>query len=171
MGLNAVQQRLSSGNDVTSAVERLLETTKVEIAELRRYVHGLKESGAHTDDLVPAVKRFVHKFSDATGITVDVDIESDFRINGRAAAEAFQIVVEGLSNVRKHTHAGHAQVRMKRENESLVLQIANEVTETDRPVAPFKPRSIQERAASLGGNAHIEQRDSDGTVVEVSIPL
>lgn len=171
MGLNAVQQKLAGGDDVTHAVERLLETTNVEISELRRYVHGLKESGTHTDDLVPAVKRFAHKFSDATGIAVDVDSESDFRINGRAAAEAFQIIVEGLSNVRKHTHAGHAKVLMKRENDFLVLQIANEVTEGDRPVTSFRPRSIEERAASLGGHAHVEQQDTDSVVVEVSIPL
>jgi hypothetical protein len=37
--------------------------------------------------------------------------------------------------------------------------------------APFTPRSIDERAAALGGWVHVDPRDDGGSAVVIEIPL
>ena len=171
MGLMACRQKLAAGGaNITGDIERLIELTREGIADLRGYVHGLKGAGERENSLLTAVRRFAPKFTEATGIAVQVEADADLRLNDRLAAEVFQMVAEGLSNVRRHTQAGWAAIELRRHNGHLVLQIENESADSSRP-ASFTPRSITERAAALGGRAHVEQRENDRTAVVVEIPL
>lgn len=170
MGLVATQQRLAAGADVAGDLEWLIEMTGAEIANLRSYAQGLKVGPGCEDSLLPSVRRFAGRFTEATRIHVNVEAKGDLRINDRLAAEAFQIVAEGLSNVRRHTRAERATVSVVRENGHLILRIENEGAATD-PSAPFIPRSIAERAVALGGQARVERREDGGSAVIVEIPL
>ena len=88
------------------SLKELSELTSKGIADLRDYTRDIKTSDTATDTLlVPAVKRFAAKFSDATGIRVDVDADSTISVNDRLAGEVFQMISEGLSNVRRHSQA------------------------------------------------------------------
>jgi hypothetical protein len=80
-------------------------------------------------DLLPAVQRFAQRFTDLTGITVHVRLETDICVNGRLAAEALQVVAEGLSNMRRHTTAAQATVRLACSEDNLILRIENEGTD------------------------------------------
>ncbi|MCZ7572248.1 MAG: histidine kinase [Ardenticatenaceae bacterium] len=170
MGLVATHQKLASGGEVSGELAQLIEMTNVEIADLRGYVRGLKARDGGEDSLLPAVRRFARKFAEATRIDVDVEAKGDLRVNDRLAAEAFQIVAEGLSNVRRHTGASRVTVGLLRQNGHLILRIENEGSGESVP-APFTPRSITERAAALGGRAHVERRADGGSAVVVNIPL
>jgi hypothetical protein len=97
------------------------------------------------------VRRFASRFSEVTGIAVEVEARDDLRVADRLAAEAFQMVAEGLSNVRRHTQSPQARVGLALQNGSLHLRIENPAGPD--PCAPFTPRSIAERAAALGGGA------------------
>ena len=116
------------------------------------------------------MRRFATKFSEATGIAVQVNARGDIRVGDRLAAEAFQIVAEGLSNVRRHTQAGLATVSLKCGNGFFSLHIENNGAGGSVPLS-FTPRSITERAEALGGYAHVESLGQDGTAVVVEIPL
>jgi signal transduction histidine kinase len=91
-------------------------------------------------------------------------------LNGRLAAVVFQMVAEGLSNVRRHTHATRATVRLAQNNGHLVVRLENEEP-TELAPTPFTPRSITERATALGGHAHVEQNGGSTTSVVIEIPL
>ncbi|HBY94163.1 MAG TPA: hypothetical protein DEP84_09410 [Chloroflexi bacterium] len=170
MGLVATRQKLASGGDVMGDLDWLIAMTSIEIADLRNFAQGLTASAGCEDSLLPAVRRFAGRFSAATHIKVHVEAAGDLRINDRLAAQAFQIVAEGLSNVRRHTQAPRAMVRLGRENGHLILRIEDEGANGASP-APFTPRSITERAAALGGRAHVERREDGGSAVVVEIPL
>lgn len=107
MGLSLILQKLASGADVKENLERLLRGIDTEIANLRHYMGGLKEGGESENGLLSAVRRFAGKFTEATGIAVHIRAETDLRVNDRLAAEVFQMVVEGLSNIRRHTSSAH----------------------------------------------------------------
>jgi signal transduction histidine kinase len=119
--------------------------------------------------LLYAVGRFAGTFSVATQIEVQVEAAADLRINDRLAAEVFQMVVEGLSNIRRHTRAACASIELTRQNDCLRLQIVND----GAAAAPlgFIPRSISERAAALGGQAHVDHIAGVATQVTIEIPL
>lgn len=169
LGLAALRQRLDRPEaDVSSDVDRLLEMTGSGLDSLRDCVSGLREEDRRRSSLEPAVRRFARKFSEATRIEVEVHAGPDFRVGGRVAAEAFQMVAEGLSNIRRHTQASRAKIRLSRPGDRFRLEIENDNPAADVP--PFSPRSIRERAEALGGFAEV-LRGQDHTTVAVEFPL
>jgi signal transduction histidine kinase len=182
-GLVALDQKLEAGQTgIRDNVQELLELTNHELAELRRFVWGLRANEERADVLLPAIERYAARFSMVTGIKVDVAANGKVKVNDRLAAELFQIVAEGLSNVRRHAFCRDARVEISCKETSLLLQIKNsrpragvnpegERVDATDGVKPFRPHSIAERAASLGGDTHVFVDDKDYTVVSVGIPL
>ena len=182
-GLSALDQKLESGNvAIRENVQELLELTKHELVELRRFVWGLKAGEERMDVLLPAIERYAERFSLVTGISVDVEARGKVKVNDRLAAELFQIVAEGLSNVRRHAFCRDARVEILCKETSLQLQIKNSrpragsQMEAERAdghdgVRAFRPHSIAERAAALGGETQVYVDEKDYTVVSVGIPL
>jgi signal transduction histidine kinase len=176
MGLVAIQKKLAMHSEaVPEDVERLLALTNAGIADLRHYTGELRENGARDSGLLPggllpAVQRFTKKFAEATGIVVHVEAETALPVHDRLAAEVFQMVAEGLSNVRRHTRSAQATVTLSCQDDHLHLSIANDVATGAVPI-PFTPHSITERATALGGRAHVEWPEHGGTVIVVDIPL
>jgi signal transduction histidine kinase len=183
LGIAALAQKLRAGKtDVVDNVEELLNLTNQELIEMRRYVWGLQAGEERRDVLLPAIQRFVTRFASVTGIKVDVKAFGKIQVNDRLAAELFQIVAEGLSNVRRHALCDEARVELTCEAGKVLLRIKN-----PRPDANgdfgfngenqrdqrtlFTPRSIAERTAMLGGETRVSIDDSNYTVVTVAVPL
>jgi signal transduction histidine kinase len=171
IGIAAVRKKLAAGNtDITGDIEHLMVLSSDGVADLRRYVHGVRDGSAREGGLLPALHRFASRFSDATCIDVQIRAAEDIHINDRLAAEVFQMVAEGLSNIRRHTQSRRATVQLARQNNCLTLRIENESNNGSAPVS-FTPRSLTERAAALGGHARVEQSDGTSTAVIIEIPL
>jgi signal transduction histidine kinase len=178
---DSVIQKLESGNTaIRGNIQELLELTNVELTELRRFVWGLRAGEERMDVLLPAIERYAERFSLVTGIKVDVEARGKVKVNDRLAAELFQIVAEGLSNVRRHAFCRDVRVEISCKDSSLLLQIKNsrpranpetERADGNESVKPFRPHSIAERAASLGGDTHVFVDEKDYTVVSIGIPL
>jgi signal transduction histidine kinase len=133
-------------------------------------MRGLKQAGEREGILLPSVRRFAETFTQTTGIGVDLKVADDVHVNDRLAAEVFQMVIEGLSNIRRHTHAMHATIALARRDNQLVLRIEDAGVNGSAP-APYTPRSIAERAAALGGQVQVARRRDGGSAVIVEIPL
>jgi signal transduction histidine kinase len=185
MGLAGVRRRLSTeisdlnGNDnpllkivsdAASDTDRLIEMTANGISDLRGYVHVLREKGDSEDSLMPAVRRFAAKFAQATNIVVQVRADTDIQVDDRIGAEVFQVIVEGLSNIRRHTQSERAFIGLECSDHRLTVRVENDGVRGVVP-EPFTPRSIAERAKSMGGRAYVETFGDAGTSVIVEIPL
>ena len=183
LGLSALDQKLEAGNTaIRGNVQELLELTNHELAELRRFVYDLKATEERANILLPAIERYAERFSLVTGIKVDVAAYGKIKVNDRLAAELFQIVAEGLSNVRRHAFCRDARVEISCKDSSLLLEIKNsrprsganadgERGDQQDGLRSFRPHSIAERAASLGGDTQVFIDDKDYTVVSIGIPL
>lgn len=169
-GLAAVKQQVERGEDVRTTVEELLKLTTGEIADLRSYVGGLRRGESPRDIFLPAVRRFAAKFSEATGLNVEIQGRDDLPIYDRLAAELFQMIEEGLSNVRRHSTSSYAKVEIAIEDGHLEMQLRNERLKR-LGEASFIPRSIADRAAALGGQTSVYTDKNHDTVVSVQIPL
>jgi signal transduction histidine kinase len=176
MGLVAMQKKLATqSRAVPEELEHLLALTNAGIADLRHYMgelreNGTRDSGLLPGGLLPAVQRFTKKFAEATGIVVHVEAKTALPVHDRLAAEVFQMVAEGLSNVRRHTRSAQATVTLTCCDQHLRLRIANDVV-TDSMPTSFTPRATPARATALGGGAHVEWPAHGGTVIVVDIPL
>jgi signal transduction histidine kinase len=169
-GLAAVKQKLESGEGVLANVEELLALTNGEIADLRSYVGGLRRGESPRDIFLPAVRRFAAKFSEATGLQVEIQGSDDLPIYDRLAAELFQMIEEGLSNVRRHSTSTYAKLDIGIKDGHLEMQLRNERLRR-LGEASFTPRSIADRAAALGGKTVVYTDQNHDTVVSVQIPL
>jgi signal transduction histidine kinase len=171
LGLASLQQKIERQDaDVLQSVNELRNLTAKGIADLRHYAVEIKDGDGGSNSLLsPSIRRFAIRFAQATGIEVNVDAVDDLRINDRLAAELFQMITEGLSNVRRHTEARSAWIVLNQNDEDVTLRIENENLDEKKDEL-FQPRSLTERAASLGGQLGVH-RDDGRTVIDIHIPL
>jgi signal transduction histidine kinase len=158
-----------------SDVERVIQMSEIGVADLRAYVRQLKDAGEREGSLLPAVRRYTVKFAEATGIIVQVEAEPHIRVRDRLAAQVVQMIAEGLSNIRRHTEAIHAGIKLTSCDGRLTVRIEDEGVQgavlSGAAVAAFTPSSITERAMALGGQVQVERRQDGGSAVIVEIPL
>ncbi len=171
LGLEALEIKSTAGRSVRRDIRKLINLADSTIADLRGFVGKLKgdDSQFGNDVLVSALHRQTDKFQQFYGLKVHINSDSNIHINDRLAAEVFQMVMEGLSNVRRHTKSKTASVNIRREPEELCVEIDNK-SDNGHFSKMFLPESIAGRAASLGGTVVIEQIENI-TRVSVAIPL
>jgi signal transduction histidine kinase len=172
LGLAAIAKKVELGDaDTLQSIQELSELTAKGIDDLRDYTRGMKTADNTTNALlVPAVQRFATKFSEATGIRVEVEADKVININDRLAGEVFQMISEGFSNVRRHSQSKSVRAVLTRADSALFIRIENE--NPDGPLKnSFHPKSLAERAAALGGELTVETNRDMNTVVEIQIPL
>jgi len=172
LALDALYREGGTGNALSQRISELINMAEMSIRDLRQYASTLKDKAAMPGGfLVTAVKNQAERMGRFYGVNVEVTSDISPRLQGRLAAEAFQIVAEGLSNVLRHTAAKKAFVNILCENSHLLLKIGNEAGNGVGELASFTPRSISERVQLLGGRTFVEQRQGGQTVVHVTIPM
>ncbi|HSE98919.1 MAG TPA: histidine kinase [Blastocatellia bacterium] len=157
-------------NSAAGDTDRLIEMADGGIADLRSYVRQLRVSDGAEGNVLSAVRRFTSKFTRATDILVQLKADPEIDLPDEIASEIFQMIVEGLSNIRKHTRSMRAYIGLERSGDRLVLRIENDDLEA-KSTMRFRPQSIAERAEALGGRTFIEVYEGFGTSVVVEIPL
>lgn len=171
IGIAALKRKIDSDSPIASEdIDRLLKMTETGIKDLRQYISSLRSAGESDDGLISAIKRFISKFTEVTGIKVQVEVNNAIQVNDRLAAEILQMIAEGLSNIRRHTHSLSATISIKSQADVFRLEIENDF-EKEAPWVAFTPRSIKARAESLGGRAIVKQNKEGNTLVLVEIPL
>jgi len=172
LGLDALQRETGENGQQSRRIGELIEMANLTIRDLRTYAATLRDKVSLPGDfLVSAVNRQAERFRRFYQIDVEVKSHVNGQLSNRLAAEAFQIVSEGLSNVLRHTSAKRAFVHILCEEHQLLLKIGNEAPRSAGPAPAFVAWSIQERAGELGGTAFTERSVDDYTVVHVNIPI
>jgi len=171
LGLEALRRNLSNDDPAANGLAELVERTDSVIGDLRTYVGGLQGPGSNqrSNVLTSSLERHAKQLGEFYGIEVDVKIATTANMNERLAAEIFQIVREGLSNIRRHTNSAKAHISMTSSNGDIVLDIENDSAAGSQ--STFTPRSITERAIALGGRVSVNVSHSGCTTVSVLIPI
>ena len=178
IGLSALERQLASGSRSAEealraagdGVRRLLAVTESGVEDLRGFVARLRGGETSTKGFAAIAESFARKFTELTGIAVEVEAAGGLVVNDRLAAELFQMMAEGLSNERRHTEAKRAQLRLSEAEGALLLSIENDGAPR-REAASFVPRSLAERAKALQGWVEVQTLEAGGTRVLVTIPL
>ena len=171
LGLQALEMKHYAGQPVGDEIHKLISLADTSIAEIRGFVRNLRGGSDEQvgSILVTALRQQAAKYREFYGIAITVDADDGLEVNDRLGAEVFQIIIEALSNIRRHTDSKEACVRIAPTPEVLRVEIENKPRGSS-PAADFVPRSITERTASLGGRAAIE-RTAEVTKISVEIPL
>jgi signal transduction histidine kinase len=169
-GLSALHRKIKAHTLSVEDIERLMEMADGSIEDIRTYTRQLKNEVDREEGLASALRRFADRFHQATGVQVDFEIGKISSLTGRLTAEVFQMIVEGLSNVRRHTLANYATIGLSERQDNLVLTIKNGPWETANVIS-FTPKSIAGRAEALGGQHKVVRHVNGISIVEVTIPL
>jgi PAS domain S-box-containing protein len=91
----------------------------------------------------------------------------------KQSVELLRILQEALANVRRHSGAKNVEVRLRTDEEAILI----EVTDDGRGFDPGSPRTgiglvgMQERVEGLGGNIELRSHPGEGTRVRVRVPV
>lgn len=169
-GLSALRNKAGADNPLIADLDKLIAMSTLVLGDMRRYARGFKSGLQQSEpELLVALRRQAAQVKDFYGIGITVSSAGGLDISDRLAAEVFQIVNEGMSNIRKHTSAREGAVTLGCADGWLNIRIENECPAG--PAEVFLPHSIAERAAALGGKAHVEHKADGDTVVLVAIPV
>jgi signal transduction histidine kinase len=100
---------------------------------------------------------------------VALDAQQAPAINDRMAAQVFQVVTEGISNICKHTRARSARVVLGIDAAQCAIDITNPHDERGTPPA-FVPASIAERVQGLGGTLAVDTGAGE-TRLRIRLPI
>ena len=167
-------------DEAASRLDQMEALARDNLAEARALVAGEGPSALRSGDLVQALNRLVDARRDP-GLDIDLDARPP-----RDLARAVEVVVvrtvqEALSNIARHSRAGHAEVvvaveRLGAERE-LVIAVTDDGTGTGGRAEGTGLTGMRSRVESLGGTLTVDPArapDADGrtgTVVEARIPL
>jgi len=170
MGLSALRKKAAADNPLVEDLDKLASMAENVIADLRRYAGTVKHGTQSPCEIIlPHLHRQAARIKGLYGIDIGVVVERDVHLDDRMTAEVLQLVGEGLNNICKHTHARRGSIRLACRDGRLHLRIENEACGTG--FSKFRPRSITERAAALGGHAQVDQSANGATAVLVEIPI
>ncbi|MBK4733806.1 sensor histidine kinase [Noviherbaspirillum pedocola] len=167
--LHAMRKKAGDDNPLIEDLDRLTEMGGQVIQELRRYAGSIRNPAiGNGSTLQTTLRRQAEQMSRFYGIDIDLGIEGALDLSDRLSAEIFQMISEGYANIRKHTCARRAWLKLRDENHCIGIEIGNECMEAS---PAFTPRSLSERAAALGGQAWVDRAGSGCTVVRIEIPI
>ena len=123
--------------------------------------------------LVPALEWQAREVSKRTGLLVDIveeNVSDDLPDELRTCV--YRIVQEALNNCSKHAHAKRVQVRVRQDSNHLRVGIEDDGKGFD----PARSRGMgltgmNERVSQLGGVLRVDSNPSQGTRLEVELPL
>ncbi|WP_195763701.1 sensor histidine kinase [Duganella guangzhouensis] len=169
-GIAAVRQSLQSDHQVAAELDKLLDMTTQVIGDMRQFARSVRQGASQTDaELLIALRRQAQQVREFYDIQITIQAEAGLSISDRLAAEVFQIVNEGMHNIRKHTRARTGLISLSNADGQLRIRIENESPEG--PSAPFLPGSLAERSTALGGTIAIDCDTPGITAVSIAIPV
>src|SRR5208283_4686080 len=174
------RQSENSPHVVTGELGRIQGLLREEVLKLRELMQQMKSIDVDDRRFMSVVNDTVERFERETGISTRfvTDIEK-LVMPGRVCREMLRIVQEGLVNVRKHSKARHALVRLSSTDSqwSLTLEddgkgfpFSGRLTQDELDQMGKGPVIIKERVRLIEGALTVESNPGTGTRLEVKVP-
>jgi signal transduction histidine kinase len=174
ISLDLLRQHPAALNpDMRQRLDTVLAQVQSIGSSVRHVSHQLHASALN--DLGAAVQRLCHQF--AAYYDINIQVISDripASMPNALALALYRIIQQALLNVVKHSGARHTTVEIEGRAEDVLVRIEDDGRGFD--VATLKNHglglvSMRERVEPFDGQLSIVSTPSDGTCIEVSVPL
>ncbi|MGZ9014764.1 MAG: sensor histidine kinase, partial [Burkholderiales bacterium] len=161
----------AKSRDSIAALDALVDETAAAVMRIGQDLRpGILDLG-----LEAAIEWQALEFTNRIGIPCALDLPPSAPDLGKDVQTAlFSIFREMLTNVAKHAHATHVQIRLQSGIDGVELAVTDNgigMTPADRLKADsFGLRGMEERAMQLGGSLAVEPATPGGTRVSVQVP-
>jgi signal transduction histidine kinase len=143
--------------------------------DVREAIDGLRLTIEHPGGLAAALQEYVTDFASRTGIATNFAGPTTWEnLHPETEIQLLRVAQEALTNIRKHSGAHHAWLRLARDNGHLELVIADDgrgfelASSQDRRHLGLA--TMRERVERLGGTFTIATGPQQGTRITVTIP-
>ena len=155
------------------------ESLREEVLKLRELMQQMKSIDVDAQRLLSVLNDTVERFQRETGISARFVTElEEFDMPQKVCRELLRIVQEGLVNVRKHSQARHALVRLgstqtlwtlSLEDDGKGFPFSGRLTQAEMDEIGKGPMIIKERVRLIGGELTVESNPGQGSRLEVTV--
>jgi signal transduction histidine kinase len=161
-------------------LEQVEESIREQSIEVRSAIIGLKMAGSVDKGLLVNVREFIDQCNRLNDRTLELEISSDsdsLEMEVEKELQLFRILQEAVSNIRKHSMASRASVRLEKNESQMIMTISDNGVGFD-PVQTGLERGghfglliMFERAREIGAHIEIKSNPGSGTQVIVVMNL
>lgn len=162
--------------EALARVDRAIDGIHRSIADIREFILGLRP-GMFSGDLAHGLAAIADELRLSSAIDVEVDIPEPAdldHLDGAARGELLPLAREALSNVARHSRATRARVEVRRSEDMITVEFAdNGVGFDPAAIAPGRHHgliNLRERAVVAGGRLEVDTRPGSGTRLTVHLP-
>ncbi len=156
-------------------IERAVELLNGTIADMRRYVMGLRPIRGAERPLSESLPTLASQIGEQARlkVSVEVDPEAERDLDPEQREATFYVAADALTNVARHARATTADIRFSRQDGSAVLEVQDDGVGFDPAVRGpgIGIRNMRERAFVAGGRLHVGSSPGRGTRVRLELPL
>jgi len=180
MQVDVIRRQAEASKPIGGELGRIQGLLREEVLKLRELMQQMKAIDVDSQRLLGVLNDTVERFQRETGISARFVTDlAELDMPQRVCREILRIVQEGLVNVRKHSGARHALVRLGSNGEQWSLTV-----EDDGKGFPFTgrynqdrmdedgkgPMIIKERVRLIAGALTVESNPGQGTRLEITVP-
>lgn len=157
-----------------AAAQELLEQT---MGAVHGFARELRPAMLDDLGLAPALRSYIHAFSQRTGLAVRLTaIPLVENLGSEEKMVLYRVVQEGLTNVARHAQATRVEVTLRKMRAALRMEITDDgkafsVAEQEHNPQRLGLLGMQERVRLVNGTFHIDSRPGKGTTLRVDLPL
>ena len=170
-----VISRMPEGSDREAETARQVEALRRSVAGIRDAIYDLRLEGAEGQTLARSLGSIVELNRQLSpGCAFELSVGDGFPadLRGPRAVEVARVVQEALVNVRRHSGARHARVRLTVEDGGARVEVEDDGRGIPSGTAAgMGLTGMRERAASLGGEIEVEGAAGSGTRVSLRVSL
>lgn len=180
MQVDVVRRQAEANRPIGGELGRIQSLLREEVLKLRELMQQMKAIDVDSQRLLGVLKDTVERFQRETGINARFVTDlGELDMPQRVCREILRIVQEGLVNVRKHSGARHALVRLASNGQRWTLTVeddgkgfafAGRYNHDEMEEAGKGPAIIKERVRLIAGELTVESNPGQGTRLEITVP-
>jgi signal transduction histidine kinase len=161
---------------LTQGIHQVAEILNQVADQLRNLSHEVRPTILDDLGLGPALEFLAQGISKKSQMGVTVRSSIQERLPAPIEAALFRAIQEALTNVARHAHADHAEVRLEKKGQTLFCAVQddgvgfNVSSGHGRAKGGLGLLGIRERLDSLGGTMEIRSQPGQGTQLLMTIP-
>lgn len=180
MQVDVIRRQAEAEKPISGELGRIQGLLREEVLKLRELMQQMKAIEVDKERLLGVLNDTVERFQRETGISARfvTDI-NELDMPQRVCRELLRIVQEGLVNVRKHSGARHALVRLAAnpsrwsltlEDDGKGFSFTGRLNQDEMDEARKGPMIIKERVRLIAGQLTVESNPGQGARLEVTVP-
>jgi two-component system sensor histidine kinase UhpB len=172
MQLNRASER--SPAELRPELDEARATAATTVEDVRRLARRLRPEVLDALGLVAALTNLCERLAEQTQMRIVPELQRDLpALSSETQLVVYRVAQESLTNVVRHARASKATVRLRREGDDVVLEVADDgigLNAAPRDGRGSGIRGMRERALLVGADLRLAAAPEGGALVRLRVP-